>query len=102
MPRPSARQRGYDHRWEKARIAYLRAHPLCVMCKERGRIEVATVVDHIKPHKGNAGLFWDRDNWQALCKTHHDADKQQIERRGYSSAVGPDGWPTDSQHPANR
>lgn len=31
--------------------------------------EPATDVDHIVPHKGNHELFWDRDNWQALC--HH-------------------------------
>jgi 5-methylcytosine-specific restriction protein A len=32
----------------------------------------ATVVDHIIPHRGNQRLFWDQNNWQALCKRHHD------------------------------
>lgn len=32
----------------------------------------ATVVDHIVPHCGNQQLFWDTDNWQPLCKKHHD------------------------------
>ena len=36
------------------------------------RIEVATVVDHIMPHKGDNTLFWDRDNWQSLCKRFHN------------------------------
>ena len=32
----------------------------------------ATVVDHIVPHRGDPKLFWDTDNWQALCKQCHD------------------------------
>lgn len=32
----------------------------------------ASIVDHIIPHKGDKQLFWDRDNWQPLCKKHHD------------------------------
>ncbi|WP_368028316.1 HNH endonuclease signature motif containing protein [Paenibacillus sp. DCT19] len=30
------------------------------------------MVDHIVPHKGDEGLFWDSTNWQALCKRCHD------------------------------
>lgn len=37
-----------------------------------GRYVRATVVDHIKPHRGDQRLFWDEDNWQALCKECHD------------------------------
>lgn len=33
----------------------------------------ATVVDHIKPHRGIWALFSDRSNLQSLCKRHHDA-----------------------------
>ena len=40
------------------------------------------MVDHIKPHKGDETLFWDETNWQALCKPHHDIDKQREERNG--------------------
>jgi len=32
----------------------------------------AGVVDHIVPHKGDADLFWQRTNWQPLCKPCHD------------------------------
>ena len=80
--RLSSHQRGYDHKWRKARDAYL-ADPknaLCVMCLKRGKVTAATVVDHIVPHKGNDRLFWDRDNWQSLCKRCHDSDKQKEER----------------------
>jgi 5-methylcytosine-specific restriction protein A len=51
---------------------FLAAHPLCVMCAAEGRYTKATVVDHIKPHRGDRNLFWDRANWQPLCKAHHD------------------------------
>lgn len=69
--RGTASQRGYDARWRKAREAFLWQHPLCVYCMKEDRVTAATVVDHIKPHKGNRILFWDRSNWQALCASCH-------------------------------
>lgn len=70
--RESASMRGYDGKWRKARLAYLAKHPLCVKCKEAGKLVAATVVDHIVPHKGDYKLFWDSENWQPLCKECHD------------------------------
>jgi 5-methylcytosine-specific restriction protein A len=90
--RGSARERGYNTRWDKARKTYLMSHPLCVMCKRDGRVTPATVVDHIVPHKGDQQLFWDTANWQSLCAPHHNRDKQW-EERGRFQAVGEDGWP---------
>jgi 5-methylcytosine-specific restriction enzyme A len=69
--RGTAAQRGYDHRWRKARLAFLRKNPLCVHCLEEGKLTPATVVDHIVPHKGNMELFWNEENWQSLCDSHH-------------------------------
>lgn len=71
-PRETAAERGYDARWRKARAAYLRAYPLCVECEASGKLERATVVDHVIPHRGDAALFWNRANWQSLCATHHN------------------------------
>lgn len=68
----SAGSRGYGKAWQKARREYLNAHPLCVECMKEGVYHKATVVDHIVPHRGDEKLFWDRTNWQALCKRHHD------------------------------
>lgn len=73
-------QRGYDSRWQRARAAYLRAHPLCVMCQAAGHVEPATVVDHIEPHRGDRQLFWDEANWQSLCAHCHSGEKQRQER----------------------
>ena len=70
--RRTAAQRGYGHRWQVARLEFLRAHPLCVLCEAAGLLTAATVVDHITPHKGNYDLFWDQRNWQPLCRTCHN------------------------------
>ncbi len=96
--RPSARQRGYDTRWDKARRTFLAEHPLCRMCEQMGRTTAAQVVDHIKPHRGDNALFWDRANWQPLCKPHHDAVKQAEERSGHIRGCDAQGIPIDPQH----
>ncbi len=69
--RPTAHQRGYGARWQKARAGWLRSYPLCVVCQAEGKLTVATDVDHITPHKGDMVLFWDASNWQSLCRAHH-------------------------------
>jgi 5-methylcytosine-specific restriction protein A len=70
--RESASVRGYDSKWRKVRQGYLLHHPLCVSCKQIDILTTATVVDHIKPHKGDKTLFWDKNNWQALCISCHN------------------------------
>lgn len=70
--RESSSGRGYDSRWRKARKHYLKLYPLCVNCKAQGQLTKATVVDHIRPHRGDRQLFWDETNWQSLCKSCHD------------------------------
>ena len=88
----SSSERGYTWAWTKARNAYLRDHPLCVMCIAAKRVTAANVVDHIIPHQGNQELFWDESNWQALCKLHHDTDKAEQEGRHAARAkFGEDG-----------
>jgi 5-methylcytosine-specific restriction protein A len=78
----SSSERGYGSRWRKARAIYLQHHPLCVMCERDGRVTAGSVVDHIRPHKGDPALFWSEANWQTLCATHHSSDKQMLERSG--------------------
>lgn len=76
----SAAARGYGSRWRKASKAYLHAHPLCAECLRHGRYTKATVVDHIKPHRGDPELFWDESNWQPLCKRCHDRKSMTEDR----------------------
>lgn len=75
----NSHERGYGVAWQRARRGYLMSHPLCVMCTAEGLTTAAEVVDHIKPHRGDQGLFWDQSNWQSLCKQHHDSDKARQE-----------------------
>lgn len=91
--RPSARQRGYDSKWETAAKVFLMEHRKCAC----GCGRVADTVDHIVPHRGDMGLFWDRSNWQALAATCHSSKKQSLEAkaRGRSRALadgGSDRW----------
>jgi 5-methylcytosine-specific restriction protein A len=70
--RATAHERGYDRRWQKVRVDYLRHNPLCVECRRKGQLTPSIVVDHITPHRGDRQLFWDPANWQALCAACHN------------------------------
>ena len=81
--RGSSRERGYTRRWEKRAALFKARHPLCGMrpdgrppvlsrCYDAHRVTPATEVDHVIPHRGDAGLFWDElNNWQSLCASCH-------------------------------
>lgn len=85
--RGTAAARGYSSKWQKAREGFLSSHPLCVEHEKLGEIVPATVVDHIIPHRGDKALFWDRDNWQPLCKPCHD-QKTATEDGGFGRLPG--------------
>jgi len=81
-PQRSAFQRGYTKGWGKASRAFRRRYPLCGMrplheppvmsrCYDEGRQTMATLTDHIRPHRGDPIAFWDPKNWQSLCATCH-------------------------------
>lgn len=98
----SSSQRGYGYRWQKVRDGFLKKHPLCEYHSKMGMIAAAVVVDHKIPHRGDMQLFWDRDNWQALCKGCHDRIKQQQEKSGVAQWCGIDGTPLDANHHWNK
>jgi len=84
----------------------LRGKPLCVECGKLGRLTIATVCDHIIPHKGDMGLFYDYGNLQGLC-THCHAVKTATDDGAFgnstgkpkvSKACGVDGLPLDPGH----
>lgn len=66
--------------FRNARSAYMAAHPFCAICGAR-----ATDLDHKRPHKGDANLFWDVENWQALCASCHSR-KTATEDGGFGNA----------------
>jgi 5-methylcytosine-specific restriction protein A len=69
----------YGRRWDRLRLRFLDKNPLCKHCLELGEVTPATVVDHIKAHKGDEALFWDKSNWQPLCPACHDGWKRSLE-----------------------
>ncbi len=66
----------YGDKWQKYRVIFLRANPICVRCSG-----IATVVDHIEDHKGDVDKFWDCDNHQPLCTECHN-------KKTYSTTIG--------------
>jgi len=98
----TAAQRGYGGKWQREREAFLQKHPLCVFHKQRGEIVAATVVDHKIPHRGDQKLFWDRKNWQSLCKPCHDSVKRELELSGRTRGCDAHGIPIDAGHHWNR
>lgn len=114
----------YHHLYKKSawrrrlRPHHLEMEPLCRACLRRGIVNDGSltaagkpqpnprrrflVVDHLIPHRGDEALFFDPSNLQTLCPEDHDQNKQRLEARGYSEERGPDGWPIDPRHPANR
>jgi 5-methylcytosine-specific restriction enzyme A len=69
--RGTAADRGYDRRWQRIRVRYLRQHPLCVACGSRGIVTPATDVDHIVAKR--RGGPDNESNLQALCHSCHSA-----------------------------
>lgn len=72
---------GYNYRWRQFRAKFLERSPLCVRCQAEGKVVVATVLDHIIPHRGNSELFWRKGNHQPLCASHH-SQKTALEDGG--------------------
>lgn len=58
----------YNNAWWKRSRAWLRQpeHSWCEICGKP-----ADTVHHKIEHKGDWGLFWDENNWQAICKSCH-------------------------------
>lgn len=65
-------------RWRNERLSFIQDNPLCVECKAMNIIKPSVVVDHINNvssynEQDRESAFWNRNNWQALCKHHHDS-----------------------------
>jgi 5-methylcytosine-specific restriction endonuclease McrA len=62
--------------WKMLRISKLNESPMCEAKEKDGYPcrNGAYVVHHVKDHKGDPALFFDRENLQSLCKSHHDQE----------------------------
>jgi len=102
VARSASSARGYTAAWRRARLEFLGRHPWCVMHLALGQHVLANVVDHVVPHRGDPVLFWDRSNWQALCKLCHDSYKQRQDLTGRVVGCDVDGVPLDANHHWNK
>jgi 5-methylcytosine-specific restriction enzyme A len=78
-PRLAPSRRGYGWAWAKPggiRDAHLRAHPLCVLCNDRGLTVAAAHVDHVDGDSSNN----DSTNLQSLCASCHS--KKTVRENG--------------------
>jgi 5-methylcytosine-specific restriction protein A len=67
-------------RWKRLRMeTFTRDRFTCAMCGQLQGDTSKLVADHIKPHRGNATLFWDRGNIQTLCAAPCHAKRKQAE-----------------------
>jgi 5-methylcytosine-specific restriction protein A len=75
------------------RARVLRTNPLCVACQRKGRITIATEVDHITPlFKGGTD---DEENLAGMCHQCH-ADKTVADLgQAPRVTIGIDGWPVE-------
>ena len=101
MSKPSHDKWYHRAPWRKLRRAQLGREPFCKFCLARGVVVLADVADHVEPHRGDFNSFV-LGELQSLCAPCHNGTKQQIEHRGYSTAIGEDGFPIDPNHPAYR
>ncbi len=65
-------QKLYDKtKWDRIRKRQLTREPWCAECLQAGVYTVATIVDHVIPHRGDPVKFY-RGPFQSLCKSCHD------------------------------
>lgn len=57
---------------DRLRPEQLLREPFCRECAKSGIRTYATVVDHVRPFRGDWALFTDPGNLQSLCKSCHD------------------------------
>lgn len=86
MPRPSARQRGYDHEWEVAARQFLRVNPVCTCGAP------AVLVRHKVSIRQRPDLRMDRTNWLPGCRRCNALDMSR-ERGKRVVTIALDGWP---------
>ena len=80
--RGTAAERGYDSRWQRFREIYMRGHPLCAMCEDKGYIVKADLIHHKTPLDQGGEKYAD-DNLMSVCSSCHESihGKDRFKRR---------------------
>lgn len=98
-----------DKRWLDRREEQLEREPYCAMCRQEGKTKLATIADHVNPHRGDPIQFFD-GLLQSLCWYHHSSTKQRQERSGVlvgfdknGAALDPNSpWNSDTYEPSSK
>ncbi len=69
--RGTANERGYDADWQRFRKWFISRHPLCADCEERGTVEAAREVHHVKKLAEFPALRLVESNCRGLCTPCH-------------------------------
>jgi len=77
----SASKRGYDRTWRRFRLGYLNQNPLCLTCREGGRIVPAYEIHHVVPLHDGGPRFEDW-NLMGLCSSCHARITAELEGKG--------------------
>jgi 5-methylcytosine-specific restriction endonuclease McrA len=86
ISRGSARDRGYDARWQQFSASYRRKNPFCIFCMQENSYGLCDVVDHIIPLSDGGDKYAD-DNLQPCCNKHHNGLKRRMERYARSRGL---------------
>jgi 5-methylcytosine-specific restriction protein A len=84
--------------WQRLRKQQLDKYPYCQCPIHKGanKAFIATVADHIEPHRGDKHKFFN-GRLQSLTATCHSSIKQQIERSGTFTGADAQGNPLDAR-----
>lgn len=80
--RGTAKQRGYGDRWRRARLAFLRSHPMCV---EPGCSLLASQVDHVDGLGPLGPRGFDPSNLRGFCGPHHSQRTARDQPGGWAA-----------------
>ena len=91
-------------RWKSSAKKFIYNNPVCRYCGH-----MATVVNHKTPHKGDESIFWDKGNWESVCKQCHDSTVAKLENGKVdgkdmviNNVSDENGMPTSKSHPWNK
>jgi 5-methylcytosine-specific restriction enzyme A len=86
--------------WRTRAKHQLMIEPLCALCEEHGRLAAATIADHHPRHGGDYTRF-KLGPLRSLCIDCHQG-QWAVDKRGYRTDIGGDGYPLDPKHPFNK
>ena len=92
-------------RWQRLRKHKLRENPLCELCLDSGRVEAATVVDHLVAIKQGGDPFPPTCALLSVCVRCHNTKTKVIEQLGRQflyRGCDVNGMPKDPEHPWNK